>query len=463
MSASTTPSSNSVKDEPVVPITDSLPPHDANAESRDLEKQDTAHSVAASGAQARVTRTQSLTRRSTKGRFTHPLSHVKTSDANIVDFDGPDDPYRPMNWPFRKKFITTILYGLTTMGSTWNSAIFSPATSDVAKHFHVGNEVAVLATTFLLLGFGLGPLLWAPLSEIYGRKPAVLLPYFVSACFTFGVGAAKDIQTVLICRFFSGIFGSAPVTNTGGVLGDLWKPQQRGTFLVIYAFAVVGGPTLGPIAGGAIVQSYLGWRWTEYLTGIMQMASLVADVLVVDETYPPALLVRKAQKLRHDTGNWALHARHEEWDVGVKEMAIKWGSRPFQLLMTPICLAMATYAAFVYGIVYLMLSAIPIQFAGVRGWGPVTSELPFLGLLLGVVCGGFANIFNNKFYIKKFKANGNKPVPEARLPPMMIGSAFFVGGMFIFGWTSYKRIFWIAPVIGTVMMGFGFFTIFQVR
>jgi hypothetical protein len=68
---------------------------------------------------------------------------------------------------------------------------------------------------------------------------------------------------------------------------------------------------------------------------------------------------------------------------------------------------------------------------------------------------------NNKFYIKRFQENNNKAVPEARLAPMMIGSVFFSGGLFIFGWTSSKSIHWIAPMTGLVCMGFGFSTIFQ--
>lgn len=262
------------------------------------------------------------------------------------------------------------------------------------------------------------------------------------------------------------------------MLGDIWSPEQRGTALVFYAFSVVGGPTIGPIVGGAVVQSYLRWRWTQYVrdyiassskiptydkkfTGIYMMTLLILDILILDETYPPALLVAKARRLRHETGNWALHAKHEEWDVSFKQMAVKFGVRPFQLLMTPICLFVAMYASFVYGIVYLMLAAVPIQFAEERGWGPVTSELPFLGIFLGAILGGLANIFNNKFYTRKYKANGNKAVPEARLPPMMVGSVFFASGMFIFGWCSHPSTFWLAPVIGLVCLGFGFFTIFQ--
>ncbi|KAH8591485.1 major facilitator superfamily domain-containing protein [Bisporella sp. PMI_857] len=434
----------------------------------DLEKQGTrSHSTHSSepnlaGSSSRVTRTQSLTRRNTlRGRFTHPLAHAKTSEAEIVDFDGPDDPYHPTNWPIRKKIITTLLYGLTTMGSTWASAVYSPAVRQISDQFDVSREVSLLGMSLLMMGFGIGPLLWAPLSELYGRKPAVLAPYFVAACFSFGTATSKDIQTVLITRFFAGIFGSAPVTNTGGVLGDIWSPQHRGTAIVFYAFSVVGGPTIGPIAGGAIVSSYLRWRWTEYTTGIMMSFFLLLDVLVLDESYPPALLVAKARRLRHETGNWALHARHEEWDVSLKEMTDKFLMRPFRLLATPICFLMALYASFVYGIMYLCLGAVPIQFAEHRGWGPVMSELPFIALLLGTIAGGIVNILNNKFYIRAFIKNDNKPVPEARLLPMMAGSVCFTAGMFIFGWTSDKSIPWIAPCIALTLVGLGFFTIFQ--
>jgi MFS family permease len=275
---------------------------------------------------------------------------------------------------------------------TWASAVYAPATAVVANEFGVSNEISLLGTSFLLLGFGIGPLIWAPLSEIYGRKPAVLIPYFIAACFSFGAATAKDMQTVLITRFFTGIFGSAPVTNTGGVLGDIWRPEHRGNAIVGYAFSVVGGPTIGPVAGGAIVSSYLGWRWTQYTTGIMMTAMLILDILVLEETYPPARLVSKARRLRHETGNWALHARHEEWDVGLKEMFNKFGKTPFKLLATPICFLVSLYCSFVYAIVYLCLAAIPIAFAEERGWGPVTSELPFLSIALGAITGGGINV-----------------------------------------------------------------------
>jgi len=89
------------------------------------------------------------------------------------------------------------------------------------------------------------------------------------------------------------------------------------------------------------------------ITGIMMIFFLTLDILILDETYAPVLLVSKARRLRHETGNWALHAKHEEWDVGFKELANKFLLTPFRLLATPIAFLIALYASFVYGILYL--------------------------------------------------------------------------------------------------------------
>lgn len=143
--------------------------HDAEESSQDpspdhladLEKAETVPDrQGTSITSGRVSRIQSLTNRKSRTKFSHPLSHVKTIEDVVVDFDGPDDPYRPLNWPFRKKVITTLLYGLTTMGSTWASSVYSPAINQISEQFHVGTEVSLLGLSVLLAGFGLGPLVW---------------------------------------------------------------------------------------------------------------------------------------------------------------------------------------------------------------------------------------------------------------------------------------------------------------
>ena len=114
----------------------------------------------------------------------HPLVKEPTgggADAMVVDFVGENDPYRPMNWPFRKKVITTFLYGFTTCWITFASAVYSPGVQQIAHDFDVSTEIATTGISMVVFGFGLGPLIWAPLSEVYGRKWAILVVSYKGA------------------------------------------------------------------------------------------------------------------------------------------------------------------------------------------------------------------------------------------------------------------------------------------
>jgi len=215
------------------------------------------------------------------------------------------------------------------------------------------------------------------------------------------------------------------------------------------------------VSAVVVHQPGLGWRWTEYLTGILQAFVVLLGVLFTNESYPPKLLVYKARRLRVESGNWALHAKFEEWDVSVEELVRKFLIRPIQMLSTPICLLVAIYLSFCYGILYMQLGSIPIIFGEIRGWEPITATLPFLCILVGAVLGLGINIYNQILYNKVYHAAGNRAVPERRLFPMMLGSFLFAGSHFVVGWTSRPDIHWVVPCIGLVMLGIGNFTIFQ--
>ena len=93
------------------------------------------------------------------------------------------------------------------------------------------------------------------------------------------------------------------------MLADIWPASQRGVDVLLYSISVKTFPLFGSIAGTAIVeQSAFGWRWTHYVTGIMMLVISLVDICTLSESYSPVLLVYKAQRLRRETRNWALHA-----------------------------------------------------------------------------------------------------------------------------------------------------------
>ncbi|OXV09877.1 hypothetical protein Egran_02361 [Elaphomyces granulatus] len=383
-------------------------------------------------------------------------------EAYVVEFDGPDDPLHPQNWPFKRKLITAVVLTFTTLVSTFTSSIFSTATTNIAQMFHVSPEVALLGLSLYVLGYATGPICWGPLSELRGRRLPILIAMFGFTIFQFAVATAKDLQTIMISRFFGGFFGACPIAVVAAVFSDIFDNYTRGLAITLFSMAVFTGPPFSPFIGGFIVDSYLGWRWTEYLTGIMGALALVLDVFFLQETYPPVVLIRKAADLRRRTRNWGIHAKQEEIEIDFQELIRKNFSRPIRILITePIVLLLSIYVSFIYGLLYLFLTAYPIVFQQIHGFNKGLGGLPYFGIICGQLLCGIFIICQQPSYNRKLRANNGVPIPEWRLPPIIIGGAAFAGGLFWFGWSGYRAsIHWIVPTLSGLLTGFGLLAIF---
>lgn len=380
----------------------------------------------------------------------------------VVEFDGPSDPLHAQNWPMRKKVLLAAMLGYTTMTSAFASSIFSAATLHVAAEFNVSTEVGLLGVSFFVLGFATGPTLWAPLSELKGRRLPIVIAMFGFSIFSVATATAKDLQTILICRFFGGFFGACPLAVVAAVFSDMFDNRTRGLAVTVFSMAVFTGPLLGPFIGGFIAESYLGWRWTQYLVAIMGFVAFVLDLVFLEETYPPVILVSKASELRRRTGNWGIHAKQEEIEVDFKELVTRNFSRPMRLLfLEPIVTALSVYMAFVYGLLYLFLTAYPFVFTGVHRFTAGISGLMFFGMIIGQLIAGVTVILQQPWYNRKLAANNNVPVPEWRLPSVIAGGVAFAAGIFWFGWSGYRAdVHWIVPAASGLLTGFGLMSIF---
>ncbi len=194
----------------------------------------------------------------------------------------------------------------------------------------------------------------------------------------------------------------------------------------------------------------------------MGYASMVAAVFFQDETYGPVILVAKAAELRRLTRNWGIHAKQEEVEVDLKELVVKNVSRPLRILFTePIVLVITIYMSFIYGLLYLNLTAYALVFEGVYHWSLGVAGLPYVALIVGVSIGLLYLVLTNKSYVKKLKANNNVPVPEWRLPLPMVGGIVFACGLFWFGWGGYQPgTPWIVPALAGIFIGFGIYSVF---
>ena len=172
----------------------------------------------------------------------------------VVEFDGPEDPLHAQNWPLKKKLFTGAMLGFTTLTAAFGSSIFSAATRVVAQKFDVGVTVGVLGTSFYVLGFATGPILWAPFSELKGRRLPLVIASFGFSIFNLAVATGKDLQTILICRFFSGFFGACPLTVSATPPQILASRGRR--LLTVYSASLLFSPTCSTTAPAAWLLLY---------------------------------------------------------------------------------------------------------------------------------------------------------------------------------------------------------------
>ncbi|GAD98454.1 bicyclomycin resistance protein, putative [Paecilomyces variotii No. 5] len=383
-------------------------------------------------------------------------------DSYLVAWD-KDDPANPKNFSSGYKMWMTAQMALLAFVGSFGASIISPAEATLAAEYNVSNEVTVLVLSLFVLGYAFGPMLWGPLGEVYGRKVSMLPAVFILGLFSIGTATSKTMAAILVTRFFGGLFASAPVSNVSAAIGDFYDPKERGVPMALMAACVVGGPCIAPVVGSAIVVNpHMGWRWTEYIQAIITFFVTGVTVIGLPETYHPVLLKRKAQRLRKETGNNQYWHPQENERIKPKNVVTKYISRPLRMLLTePIVTAIALYASFVYGLLFFQLESFPVVFYQNRHYSLVVSTLPFLGLLVGVLCALTINFANQPLYAKAVAKNKGRAVPEARLPPMLVGGIFFSAGMFWFGWTAAPKYHWALPTVAAGFIGAGFNITFQ--
>jgi len=330
-------------------------------------------------------------------------------------------------------------------------------------HFAVSQEVVTLGVSLFVLGFALGPLLWAPFSEIYGRQIVFIGTYIAFTAFNAAAAGAPTIYGLLILRFFAAAFGSSPLTNAGGVIADLFSANERGLAMSIFSAAPFMGPVLGPIIGGFLGMTE-GWRWVNGLMAIWAGVMLVIVTCLVPETYPPVLLRRRAERLSNLSGK--VYRSRIDIDQGKITLAEAYATglkRPWILLFTePIVLLLSIYHAIIYGILYMLFGAFPIVYRKGRGWNEGISGLPFVAVAIGVLMAIlYVILFDNKMYMKKVLASGKGyTTPEARLPMCIVGGIALPIGLFWFAWTNSPSLPWAASVVASIPFGFGMVLIF---
>ncbi|KAH7053261.1 fluconazole resistance protein [Macrophomina phaseolina] len=339
------------------------------------------------------------------------------------------------------------------------------------------NILASFVLSIYVLGFGFGPLIIAPLSEMYVRLPLYHVGNVGFFFCTLACALSNSIGMLVASGLLAGVFGSAALTVGGGSLADLMPRERRGGAMAIWAM----GPLMGP-ANGLLVEVFLSKQRDGdgtldlhgyvYHTGAddvqsVRLLTIAASVVTIvcflflRETYAPVILSHKVQCLRKETGNPKLHSALEpENHLPPRALFMHSIMRPTQMLTRPlIVFLMALYASVIYGLLYLLFTTFTFIFEGAYGISSSTVGLAYLGIGIGMFVSVVYTGHLSDCVIKQAIPRGEDIKPEHRLPLWLVVPPVLIlpVGPLIYGWTRHyaEQVHWIVPMIGTAFFGFG--------
>ncbi|KAF2103842.1 MFS general substrate transporter [Rhizodiscina lignyota] len=383
--------------------------------------------------------------------------------TRTIVFFPPGDPENPYNWSTGKKVFALLTAVSTVMNSTIGSSLAAGISASITKEWGVTNQAQlVLPTSIYLVGYTVGPTLFGPLSEHYGRNRVMAAAFLIYTAFCLGCALAPNFASFIVFRLLAGIGASCPIAVVGGICADVFgSPLSRGRAMALFMATTTFGPCAGPVISGYVTPT--SWRWS-FWAGLILTAPGWIMLSLAKETYGPVLLKKRAEKMRKETGNMNIVAPVELEPRDLRHIIMVVLTRPLRMILFEALVGFTcVYVSLVYAIFYIYLQVFPIIFGGVYGWTIGEQGLAFLAIGVGAMGSGLSYLLYDKILAnaRARDAPWSRSEEFRRLPLACAGGPFIVLSCFWIGWSAKSSVHWIVPVLSGLSFGLGYLLIFM--
>ncbi|KAK0929917.1 hypothetical protein LTR91_004796 [Friedmanniomyces endolithicus] len=360
-------------------------------------------------------------------------------DSTVLDWDSPSDPGNPYNWSLKRKRLVTGIALLSTLLVPLNGTSITVAAAEINQQFGISDATfpnSYWPVASWSLGGALFVIVFLPLMEDIGIRIGFIISYVFFFLMIIPQALANSFATLIITRFFSGGCVALLANTIASVIPDVWADDRARSIPV----------------GLYIVMIF-------YIQLIMYGALAPLFFLLLHETRGTVILRRRAQHLRKTTHR-SIYTAAELHQPPLSTRLLKSTTRPAYLLLTePVLLASTLWSAFSFGTVFLFTQSTAQVYSSLYGWPAYRIGYLQIAVVIGEVLGWFPTLYSSRLYFQSTSRNrehAGSPIPEARLYLSVLGSFVGIaGGMFVYAWTAYPSLPWIAPTLGLGMVGFG--------
>ncbi|KAE8382247.1 major facilitator superfamily domain-containing protein [Aspergillus bertholletiae] len=390
------------------------------------------------------------------------ISKLEDLDGNItiVDWYGEDDPENPYNWSSTKKAWVVFVIGYYSFVVYMAAPIYSPGKDAFQHEFNVTPAESSLGLALYVLGYGAGPLLFGPRSEIprFGRNLPYVISFIIFTILCIPTGFAPSAIGFYCLRLLQGFFGSPCLATGGASISDVYGPYTRPYAMTAWVYCIFCAPAIGMLISGFAIP-VLGWRFSMWEI-LMAAGPALVLILLLPETSASSILHRRAQRLQtRDQSKQYLTTSeitqsHSSFSDIVRESLLA----PIKItLLDPAILFVNIYTSLVYGIYYTFFEAFPLVYMDVYHFNLGQMGAAFLAIVIGTTISlVIYNLYHYLVFIPRAKTsftttNPTDPDPEAVLTPALVACFGPAIGLFLFGWAAHPNIHWVVPTLGIVI------------
>lgn len=196
-----------------------------------------------------------------------------------------DDPRDPLNWSQTKKYLTLLVVSLASFAGGLQALANSAGLFPQAKAYHRTPTEITYSISAAIAGLAVGPFIWAPLSQAFGRCACIF--WSMVLAITFNVWAAlmtaeSDYVAFILSRVFGGLVGSCSMTVGAHFIIDIFFLHERGKCFSFYTVMILLGTTASPTFSGFIVE-HVSWPVQYWYNVALESLVLILCILFLDE------------------------------------------------------------------------------------------------------------------------------------------------------------------------------------
>lgn len=344
------------------------------------------------------------------------------------------------------------------------SSIYTPAQPLIEEQLHVNHEEASLGLALYVLGYGVGGLIFSPLSEIpaVGRNPPYAISGILFVILCVPTSITNSYAGLMILRFLLGFMGSPCLGTVAASFADMWAPHMMPFAIAGWSLVATASPAVGPTLSTYAIAA-LDWHWHSWILLMLTGPVVLLLICFVPETSADTILYYRARRMRQEGFPHATsEAEQKQKKLSATSIVFSYMIKPWELnVKDPAIFFTTVYMGLLYGILYSFFESLPLVYPVFYNFPATSVALVFLAFILGgVIAFALQWIWLVKRVLPKMM-NGTFGELENFLVSGVAAGPLLTIGLFLFAWTSRESVHWIVPTIGLILDITGMYCVSQ--